>query len=110
MMMTKRFGNVADWLSAAVAKFIMEEPDQWTVCYPLLHGRKYLDKGLRDQVRSMYEQQQNVAEIANLIDRYIVLNLADAKNYTVALEIIKRYNELVMELPEKNPSSYWNPR
>lgn len=110
MFMTKRFGNVAPWLSAAVAKFIMEEPEQWTVAFPLLHGRKYLPKTLRDQVVSKYEQPQNVKEIASLIDRYIVLNLADPKNYSIAFDIIKRYDELVSELPSNADPSQgsWN--
>jgi hypothetical protein len=104
MMLSKRFGNVAPWFKAAVAKFIMAEPEQWSLAYPILQGRKFLPKELRDQVRDLYEQQHNVVEIGDLIDRYIVLNLADPKNYALAMEIILRYNELVSELPDPRPN------
>lgn len=108
MFMTKRFGNVADWLKATVAKFILDNPEQWVVSYPLLHGRKYLPPAMRTQLRSMYENQADVVELGQLIDKYIVLNLADPANYDIAYEIIKRYNELVMGLQPLNPEHYWN--
>lgn len=111
MMMTKRFGNVADWLTATVAKFIMDEPEQWSVSFPLLHGRKFLPAEVRKQVRDMYEQPEHVNELADLIDKYIGLNLSDPKNYSTALGIIRRYHELVMELPmvNLNPDNVWSP-
>jgi len=110
MMMTKRFGNVADWLTATVAQHLINDPAQHSVSFPLLHGRKYLPKELLRQVRSMYEQQQNVAELSTLIDQYIVLNLADPKNYKTAFDIIKRYHELVGQLESENPDQYWLPQ
>ena len=110
MMMTKRFGNVADWLSATVAKFIMEQPDQWALAYPLLHGRKYLPKELRTQVAKLYRSPKDVARIGQLIDQYIVLNLADPSTYATALSIIAEYNALVESglPPQPNPQG-WGP-
>ncbi len=110
MMMTKRFGNVADWLTATISQHLVKDVSQHSVAFPLLHGRKYLPKELLRQVRSMYEQQHNVAELSDLIDRYIVLNLADPKNYKTAFDIIKRYHELVGELESQNPEQYWLPQ
>lgn len=109
MFMSKRFGNVAPWLQAAVSKFILENPAQWSVAFPLLYGRKYLPKAMRDQVMAKYEQPNNVKEIASLIDSYIVLNLADPKNYSTAFDIIKRYHELVEQLPQSANSNAWSP-
>lgn len=110
MMMTKRFGNVADWLSATVLQFIMEEKEQWTLCYPLLHGRKYLPKELRTQVAKLYENPQDVARLGQLIDQYIVLNLADPKNYPVAIDIIREYSRLVETLPpSQEDTDEWAP-
>ncbi|CAB4128106.1 vWFA domain containing protein [uncultured Caudovirales phage] len=109
MMMTKRFGNVADWLTATVLQFIMEEPEQWALCYPLLHGRKYLPKELRTQVAKLYENQQDVARLGQLIDQYIVLNLADPKNYPVAIDIIREYSRLVEGLPQAEGDDSWQP-
>ena len=107
MFMTKRFGNVADWLTATVAKHIAGKPEQHSVAFILTHGRKYLPRELRDQIRKMYERPQDVVEIASLIDRYIVLNLNDPKNYSTALDIIKRYDELVGNLTPPTQQKKW---
>ena len=109
MMMTKRFGNVADWLSATVAKFIMDEPQQWKLAFPLLHGRKFLPKELRAQVAKLYENPQDVVRIGQLIDQYIVLNLADPSTYGTALAIIAEYNSLVGNLASQPNPKGWGP-
>ena len=110
MMMTKRFGNVADWLTATIAQHIIAEPKQHSVAFPLIHGRKYLPQQLRSQLTSMYENQNDVKAIASLIDRYIVLNLADPKNYDEAFKIICEYHELVMNLPSDPNKPHWDPQ
>lgn len=109
MMMTKRFGNVADWLTATVAKHILEQTNQHSVSLPLLWGRKYLPQELRDLVWTEYKQPHHRQELADLIDRYIVLNLADPKNYGTAFDIIKRYHELVDQLPPDPDDTSWEP-
>ena len=107
MFMTKRFGNVADWLTACVAKHIAGKPEQHSVAFILTHGRKYLPRELRDQIRKMYERPQDVVELASLIDRYIVLNLNDPKNYPTAIAIIIRYDELVNGLTPPAYQQKW---
>jgi len=107
MFMTKRFGNVSDWLTATVARFIAGDPKQHSVAFILTHGRKYLPRELRDEIRKMYENPQDVVELASLIDRYIVLNLNDPKNYPTALSIIQRYNELVGNITPPATSKNW---
>ena len=98
MMMTKRFGNVSDWLAATIAEFLLKETDAWEVAYPLTHGRKYLPKQLRDQIAGMYENQQDVAAIGALIDEYITMNLTDPANYGRAIVVITEYDALVNKL------------
>jgi hypothetical protein len=110
MMMSKRFGNVADWLCAAVAKFIMEDPSQWTTCFPLLHGRKFLPAELRAQVANLYENQEDVVRLKQLIDSYIVLNLVDPQNFPTALNIIAEYDALVNKLGPNPQDSSWQPQ
>jgi len=106
MMMTKRFGGVADWLSATIAKHLVADASQHSLVFPLLHGRKYLPQDLRDAVYQAYEKPDTCAEIASIIDQYIVLNLADPKKYTIAFDLVQRYaNQLNMLDPE--PPTNW---
>lgn len=109
MAMTAKFSSVSDWLVATIAEHLLKHTTQIPVSFPLIYGRKYLPAEIRKIVRDSYEQQQHVVELSSLIDRYIVLNLGDPKNYPEALEIILRYNEIVKGLQGTNPSyPEWN--
>ena len=109
MMMTKRFGNVSDWLAATVSMFLMDNPQQWGLAFPLVYGRKYLPQEMRTQVASLYEDQHNVRRIGQLIDQYLVLNLVDPNNYSTALDIIREYSSLVDQLDEQPNPQGWGP-
>jgi hypothetical protein len=107
MYMTTRFGNTGDWLTATVLRHIIAHPEQHSVAFPLLHGRKYLPAQLRDEVQRVYEKPADVAELRSLIDQYIVLNLGDPSKYDEAFAIIKRYSDLVDNLDPADPERPW---
>lgn len=100
--MTARYSNVSDWLTATIAEFLLAKPDQIPFQFPLTYGRKYLPADVRIMVRDAYQQQQDIAELEQLIDNYIVLNLSDPANFNAAFAIILRYNELVSNLTNPN--------
>jgi Mg-chelatase subunit ChlD len=104
MAMVTKFSSVSDWFVATIAEHLLKMPNQLSVSFPLIYGRKYLPTEIRKVVRDSYEQQQNVVELSSLIDRYIVLNLSDTKNYAEAFQIITRYHELVSNLEGTNPN------
>ena len=104
MAMTAKFSSVSDWLVATIAEHLLKYEAQIPVSFPLIYGRKYLPVEIRKIVRDSYERPQDVAELSSLIDRYIVLNLGDPKNYPEALKIIMRYSEIVSGLEGKNPA------
>jgi hypothetical protein len=109
MAMVAKFSSVSDWLVATIAEHLLKSPNQIPVSFPLIYGRKYLPVEIRKIVRDSYERPQDVAELSSLIDRYIVLNLGDPKNYPEALKIILRYNEIVSGLEGTNPTyPEWN--
>lgn len=110
MAMITKFPTTKDWLVAMIAQHLLAHPNQVPVSFPLLHGRKYLPKDIRKVVKDSYKDQHNVQEIADLIDEYILMNMADTRNYLRAQEIILRYHELVSQLqPEIEwQSGGWN--
>ena len=107
--MTARFGSVSDWLMATIAQHLLSHPNMYPVAFPVLTGRKYLPPAVRREVRRLYENPQDVDEIANLVDEYILLNLGDTKVHPRALEIITRYDELVTQLQGQDPDEPWGP-
>lgn len=105
MYMTTKFGNVKEWLTATIAKHLLNTPNQIPVSFPLVHGRKYLPYDVRKMVRDSYELRDDVAELSTLIDEYVTLNLGDTSKYTRAQEIIARYHELVNNMPNEQPQN-----
>ena len=102
--MVAMFRSTSDWLVGAVAEHILDcNEEDVKYLFPIIHGRKYLDRNIRQHIREAYAEPENVQEIADLIDEYVALNLADAKNYARAQEIIQRYNELVNGVSKPNP-------
>lgn len=109
MLMTTKFSSVTDWFTATIAQHLLSMPAQIPVSFPLVYGRKYLPAEVRKVSRDSYEQPQHIAELSQLIDRYIVLNLSDPKLYPEALKIITRYHEIVSGLQGTNPNyPEWN--
>lgn len=97
MAMVTKFPMTKDWLTAMIAQHLLSNPDQVQMSMPLLHGRKYLPKEIRQVVSDSYVKQSNVSKIAALIDEYVSMNLADTRNYPRAQVIIKEYYDLVYE-------------
>jgi hypothetical protein len=105
--MVAMFSNVDDWLMSTILRHMVDDPANLPFLFPLLHGRKYIPIALRNQVRGMYDKQADVVELANLIDEYIQLNLADPKNNARAIEIIARYSHLIDELDTSTSRYGW---
>ena len=100
MFLHTRYSNVKDWLTATIAQYLLDNPAQVKHQFPLVYGRKYLPVDIRTMVRDEYQYPQHIAELQQLIDQYIVLNLADPANYNKAFDIIKRYHELIASQQE----------
>lgn len=96
-IMNEMFSDVGVWLTANVAKFLLNSPEQVPVAYPMLYGRKYLPAELRNQLKSVYSAPDITGEIESLIDEYISLNVNDSANASRAMEIIERFAEIVDE-------------
>lgn len=95
MFMSAKYSNVKDWLTATIAQYLLEHTKEIKYQFPLVYGRKYLPVDIRTMVRDEYVQQESIPELEQLIDEYIVMNLADPANYKRATEIIIRYSEIV---------------
>lgn len=95
MFLHTRYSNVKDWLTATIAQYLLDNANQVKHQFPLVYGRKYLPLEIRTMVRDAYEHPKHIAELEQLIDQYIVLNLADPANYNKAFDIIKRYHEII---------------
>lgn len=101
MAMVQMYSGVSDWLTGVIAEHILNIPDSVQGAHMLLHGRKYLDKSIRDLVRDSYVEQDKVASISAIIDEYITINLADNKTHDRAFELVKEFDAL------RKSGKYW---
>jgi hypothetical protein len=105
-MMIGRLSGVAPWLIHAVSAELLDANASHEYLLPLLHGRKYMPKNIRDLAASVYHNQQNVADIQRLIDEYITLNLADKNVQGRALEIVEEFTTLISPHKEITHHNY----
>ena len=105
--MTHKFSNVNEWLTITVSRFLLDNARAYPFLFPVLAGRKYLPAELLQSLRNVYLDQDNVQEIADIIDQYTVLNLSDSSHIPIAQKLIERYHKLVStDLNQKRNKNY----
>ena len=93
-LMVGRFGKpIIPWLTAVIAQHLVATPQHLQTAFPLVRGRKYLPVELRRACRDLYNDQDNVDELSQLIDQYRTLLFPE--DTETAKTIIARYAELV---------------
>lgn len=93
-LMVGRFGNpVVPWLTAVIAQHLTATPAHLQTAFPLVRGRKYLPVELRRACRDLYQDQQSVDELSDIIDEYRTFLFPEDTER--AKELIARYAELV---------------
>jgi hypothetical protein len=107
-MMTTKYPSITEWMVALIAQHLLNKPDQYSVAFPIIVGRKYLPVELRDAVAQVYEDPANVVEMTSIVDQYVMLNLADPAQCTLAQPLIQRYDELVKQLQTANPDNQYD--
>lgn len=95
LFLSTKYSNVKHWFTAAVTKFLIDNPQAIPNAFPLIHGRSFLPAELRNAVRSVYANQSIVSQLASIIDRYTVLNLSDSVSIPIAQQLIREFHELI---------------
>jgi len=95
LFLSTKYSNVKHWFTAAVTKFLIDNPQAIPNAFPLIHGRSFLPAELRNAVRSVYANQSVVSQLASIIDRYTVLNLSDSVSIPIAQQLIREFHELI---------------
>lgn len=83
---------------------ILKDKKVWDQQWPLLHGRRYLPLEIRQNFRERYVNQQNVREMAAIIDEFRVLDLSVKwdRNQDRAFELVKAFHTLLHGDMDKN--------
>jgi Mg-chelatase subunit ChlD len=100
------YPSTRDWFCATMDEYLLKTPEQWSVAFPLIHGRKYLDPKVRKLVKQVYVNSSDVAELSDIIDRFRTLNMTDPQAVELAKDLIVRYHELTKGLRLPNPHGH----
>jgi hypothetical protein len=100
------YPSIKDWFEATMAEYLLKYPQQWSVAFPLIHGRKYLDLKVRGIVRKAFKHQERVDDLARIIDAYRTLNLTDEADIETAKVLVAEYHDLTSDLKMDNPHGH----
>jgi hypothetical protein len=105
-MLVASYPSTRDWYNATITQYLLTEQEGWSVAFPLIHGRKYLDKGVRRLIRDLYVNQHDVRELSDIIDKFRTLNMSDATDAERAKELVEAYHELTKNVGITNPNGH----
>ena len=97
--------TVANWLVATISDYLLDDLNLINRAYPLIVGRTYLPSEVVQLATDEYACPDDIDELYDLITEYNSFIFAGASEATLdrAKEVIKRYDELVKNLPPMPP-------
>jgi hypothetical protein len=101
-LMVGRFPAVVPYLQATVARWLAAAPEDYTVNYVCVRGRRYLDPKVTEAFRDGFIDQSLLAPIARIVDEYRTLALPDDQDR--AMVLIKEYEDEVLSKLPRPPS------
>ena len=100
-LMTGWLPSIKSWLTATMCDYLLDDEEAITRAFPLVYGRKYLPVELRQLASDKFVKPELLQEFAVVIDDYNSLILTgNDENTDHAFNLIKRFSELLNELPQ----------
>ncbi len=93
-MIVANMSGVAPWLTHAVTKELLSDQSTLSQALPLVWGRKYLSSQIRQRALAEWPHGDG-RQMANVIDKYIKLNLGDTKTNDEAKKLIREFSSLM---------------
>lgn len=107
--MVTQLPSVANWLTVTISDYLLDDETSLETAFPLVYGRKYLPQEIQDLAVDKYKSPKDIQELSELLDEYITLvfelNNSDIER---AKEIIKRFDELLDNLPKQSGDTTCN--
>jgi hypothetical protein len=91
--------STKSWLVATMCDYLLADEEAISRAFPLVYGRKYLPVELRQLASDNFIKPELQQELADVIDQYISLTFVGNENVEVGFNLIKKFAELLSELP-----------
>jgi hypothetical protein len=100
-LLTTRYPSTAPWLTAAVMRWVLKEPEALDRGYLVLRGRRFLPGEMRGMLRTRFARQDLLPELDRIIDTY--RRLVFPTDYDQAQALVRAFNDLLREvMPDQN--------
>lgn len=100
-LFTGKYPSTIDWFTATILIHLVDNEDSFQYSYPLLRGRRYLPTDVRARSRNAYPNQNDIAEICDIVDTYRTLIFpADTEE---GKELVRRFHDLLPKQPDGAP-------
>jgi Mg-chelatase subunit ChlD len=99
LLLTGWLPSTKAWLVATMCDYLLADEEAISRAFPLVYGRKYLPIELRQLASDNFVKPELQDELANVIDQYISLTFVGNENVEVGFNLIKKFAELLSELP-----------
>lgn len=100
------YPSTRDWFEATMNEYLLKSIEAMRVAFPLIHGRKYLSAEVRSLVKHIYINQQDVAELSDIIDQYRSLDMTNFDDIEIAKSLVERYHALTKDVRMENPHGH----
>ena len=99
LLLTGWLPSTKAWLVATMCDYLLADEEAISRAFPLVYGRKYLPIELRQLASDNFIKPELQQELADVIDEYISLTFVGNENVEVGFNLIKKFAELLSELP-----------
>lgn len=94
-MLTAKYPSTAPWLTAAVMRWVVEDPQALSRGYLFVRGRRYLPGDLRGLMRQMFERRDLLPDVDRVIDSY--RRLVFPTDYDAAKPLIEKMQDILSQ-------------
>lgn len=101
-LLTTKYPSTAPWLTAAVMRWVTNDPQAVDRGYLFVRGRRYLPGELRGLLRTMFCRRDLLSDIDRVVDTYRLLVFPT--DYDQAKSLIEQMQRLLAELGTGMPS------
>lgn len=94
-LLCARYPAVAPYLTATVARWLGQTPEEIAGAYVLVRGRRYLPVEIREIYRDEFAFPELIPAIIDIVDQYRLL--AFPRDYKKAQKLIERFNDEILK-------------
>jgi hypothetical protein len=101
-LLTALYPSIRPYFTSIFVNYCLADRSNWKTAHALAHGRRFLPKKIRDELRKRFMSQEHVDQVSDLIDRY--RQIVWPRDEEEAFDIIREFQKLMRNVqPPQDP-------